>query len=358
MISLRSLLRGVAVLFVAVLAATPAALAGKPGPPPPPCNNCWIAGTGINGGAPVDLLMRYTLKTGSPTITYFAAVKNGSSPGLYKSTNSGKTWTLVKSFATPYSLALVRHSVSVDGRLMVATSQGLYYSDDLRKWVKAAGGLPTNLQVRWVGYVGSNIGNQVYATVDPSRFIPNSGVYRSLDDGATWTKVVSFAFMTGIDDSIGCQYLPTRLFASIRRSDGGPVGEFIYSDDYGATWTAGSAPGVIDATDISVDCDVSGAARNVYLAAEYPPVSKSSDFGATWATDSNGITASGASGWAQPDDFGRVATLGAGIWTRGYGQLTWTQVDTTGLTDLNITCSALFNNYVAGTPSGIFYYQP
>lgn len=354
-------LTGAVLLVTSVILAGGRAEAGKPQPPPPPpCTDCWLPATGINGGTPAALEW-VAMQSGHSFIeTVYAAVNGGTSPGVYKSTNGGEAFTLVKSFPDVLALA-----TGLNGRFFAATSGGLYYTSDFRKWTKAAGGLP-NLQVWWVGSISTDSGFQVYATADPRK--PTGGLYRSVDNGANWTLSLIRSDVHGIDSSLGCAIHNT-LFAAQHYSAGSPTGPLVVSHDDGANWVAAGDPSPsLSANAVLVDCWVDGSLQDVYFTSNDTtiPVWKSSDFGLSFGPDDSGMPATHASSFPNGDP-GNVGTLGAGVFTRicaSEGCGPWTQYNTNMLGNLNLTdvikatdpVSHAFR-FVAATPGGIYFYE-
>ena len=109
----------------------------------------WHQATGISGPV-VDVV----LQTGTGKVV---AATQGTSAGIYKSSDSGATWTLAHSFTSPNRLA------DDAGIIFAATSQGLYKSTDLATWTAVGGGLPAGIAVSFVGRVP--LGVDMYATV-------------------------------------------------------------------------------------------------------------------------------------------------------------------------------------------------
>jgi len=364
-------------LGVCLVAPTSLLYAAKPQPPPPPpCTNCWNQATGLNGGVAQDLKWRYVLKTRTPVETVFAAVSGGTSPGLYQSTNGGESFSLVKALPGAHSVEIVQLSVSQNGRVWVAADQGLFYSDDLKKWTEATTGLPGSLMT-FVGLTVTSQGLQLYTTRATNNLLVSSGLYRSNDMGATWQQVLRFANVVAVDSSLGCNSNPNLVFVAQRYSPGSFSGGVLLSYDFGTTWQGGAdLDGLEAANDVLVDCGVSGNSDRVFATGDtmtIAPAWQNPQLGPTgWIPDFDLINYVDRASVFPNRDPGNIATRGAGIFTRictseALCNPTWAQYNTTGLGSLDLTDVVLAQDpttlnyrYVATTPlaNGVYYYEP
>jgi polyvinyl alcohol dehydrogenase (cytochrome) len=368
-------------------AGTLYAFQGAPDPAHQPCTGtgCWHMATGLNGGSAVDLFFRFVSTRHGGVETVFAAVQGGTAPGLYKSTDGGEIYTLVKAFSIPYEVDVVRPDPTVNGTVYVATSQGLYRSGNLKSWTKVGGGLPANSPVTWVGRAELDFATQqLYATVDPQS--GSGGLYRSLDGGANWTLVLPHADVRDMQGSgnTGLQVLSCGagyqhfIWAANHAVPGGPNAAILSSSSGGDGWIPyeGYVP-FPEGNGIALYCDDLGNVRRVYLTngtlgSTLGAVWRSTDWGFTWASDSYGIGNYNCCGSDFPDrNINDVAIqiegqrLSGGIFYKLGTQ--WYQFNFTGLTDRNILTAiratdihATVNSYryVVGTASGIFFFEP
>ena len=110
----------------------------------------------------------------------------GYGSGLYRSTDSGSTWTKVLNGTTVDDV--IFDPVSANIVYAAVTDGGIYKSTDSgASWTPLGNGIPTGLSA-WrvrLAMAPSNR-NVLYALVNRS-FNGNTGLYRSLDGGASWT---------------------------------------------------------------------------------------------------------------------------------------------------------------------------
>ena len=170
--------------------------------------------------------------------------------GVWKTTDGGKTWTRTGLAAT---MAI--------GRIKVH---------------------PRDANVAWVAAFG-----------DPSTPTPDRGVYKTVDGGRTWTRVLFRDTRTGAIDIDVDPTNPDVLYAALweayritwQMSSGGPGSGLFRSTDGGATWTEITrAPGLPSGTIGKIGVSVAANGRRVYAIVEHEQggVFRSDDAGATW----------------------------------------------------------------------------
>jgi len=148
----------------------------------------------------------------------------GGDRGLYKSTDSGKTWNAILTISENTGITDVVMDPSSPDVLFAASYQrrrhyftlinggpeaAIHKSVDAGKtWIKLSGGLP-NVEMGRIGLAISPVSpNVIYATIEAGEKL--GGIYRSLDSGVNWEKRNEF--------SSGPQYYGT-LFADPKRED-------------------------------------------------------------------------------------------------------------------------------------------
>lgn len=254
---------------------------------------------------------------------------------LYRTANEGATWTEIKvEVDQQYENAAVAFSPlhSFDETVFVATSIGVYkWSRDARRWTlmsKPAGGTPS------FGAAGGPPSSQGLVLPadygdDPERardpdlrtvFAYNaSGVYRSDDDGETWTELslpAGIAQVNGLAVSNGWPADPVLLVAAEAANAVGFV-----SADNGRTWRAVPGRDGLAGTTAAMSVDfapIPEADRNwvdwVYLPAMYrhAPIVTNPPPESRWmgsremflATDGDGVYRSTDAGltWERPPE--------------------------------------------------------
>jgi photosystem II stability/assembly factor-like uncharacterized protein len=172
--------------------------------------------------------------------------------GVYTSTDAGKTWEYAGLRETHMISSLV-----VDPRnprVVYATSMGHVFKPNPQRGVfKTTDGGRTWKKILYVDdNTGANVivmdpqnPNVLYASMWQAQRTPwnltsggpGSGLYKSVDAGASWTKISSNpGFARGLLGKIGVAVAPTNpkiVYAIVQAKDGG----VFRSDDAGATWT-------------------------------------------------------------------------------------------------------------------------
>lgn len=224
--------------------------------------------------------------TARPLEYYFGATGGG----VWKTVDGGATWATVGDgqFKTSSVGALAVAPSNPDvvyvgfGEVQlrgnVIQGDGVYRSADAGKTFTPVGLQatrtigrirvhPTNPDVVWVAALG-----------DPYAATPDRGVYRSVDAGATWTRVLFRDERAGAVDLVLDARNPDVLFASLWEvsrtphslSSGGPGSGLFTSIDGGLTWTEISRrPGLPSGVLGKIGVSVSGAdSRRVYAIIE------------------------------------------------------------------------------------------
>lgn len=238
-----------------------------------------------------------------PLEYYFGATGGG----LWKTTDGGLTWAAVgdgqfkTSSVGAVAVAPSQPDVVYVGfgevqlRGNIIQGDGVYKSTDAGKTfthvglapTRAIGRIrvhPTNPDIVWVAALG-----------EPYAKTPDRGVYKSVDGGKTWTKVLFRDEGTGAVDLVIDPTNPNVLYASLWEvsrtphslSSGGPGSGLFKSFDGGATWTEISRkPGLPSGILGKIGVSVSGADGNrVYAIVEAADggLFSSDDGGLTWA---------------------------------------------------------------------------
>ncbi len=173
--------------------------------------------------------------------------------GLFKTTDAGATWSYV-GLAETRRIAKIAIDPSNPQRIFVAAGGGLYSQDSNRGLYRSVDGGVSWTKVLYgdidagvidVAIDPSNT-QRVYASIwQHSRANNNTvwggtktGLYRSLDGGSTWTKL-SGGFPTGSVGRIGIAIAPSApatVYTSVRQTSGFLQGVY-KSTNSGDTWT-------------------------------------------------------------------------------------------------------------------------
>ncbi len=159
---------------------------------------------------------RVLIHPNRPEVVYVAAIGHRSSPnnsrGLFKTSNGGKTWQkvlfindhtavidLVMDPSNPEILYTTTWQRDTDGQDHYGVNSGVYKSLNAGKsWSRLAGGLPQGDHVGRIGIdVAATNPNIVYAIVDGGR--DKDGIFRSADAGITWQQINETPIPVGWD---------------------------------------------------------------------------------------------------------------------------------------------------------------
>ncbi|WP_373019379.1 WD40/YVTN/BNR-like repeat-containing protein, partial [Muriicola sp.] len=282
---------------------------------------------------------------------WYVAVGSG---GVWKTENAGTTWTPIFDKESTYSIGCltidpnnpstiwVGTGENVGGR-HVAWGDGVYKSEDGgSSWknmgLKASEHIseiivhPDNPDVIWVAAQGPlwNKGGE-------------RGLYKSVDGGATWNKVLGGNEWTGVTDIMLDPRNPDRIYAATWQRHrtvaalmgGGPDSGLHRSEDGGETWEKLSS-GLPSSNMGKIGIAISPQQPDVVYAAieldrTQGAVYRSEDRGASWKKMSN--TVSGGTGphyyqelYASPHAFDRLYLMNVRILTSDDGGKTFVQL--------------------------------
>jgi hypothetical protein len=239
-----------------------------------------------------------------PTYTYYLGAANG---GVWKTTNGGLGWTpLSDGWDTqPVNCILVVDANTIyvglgDLHGQIQYGSGIMKSTDAgATWTKI--GLPT---------LGTNVGvtHIVKGNDTGTTLIAGTGggpgfwgaLYRSTDSGATWSLAHSPAntMITGLSSrwtSTGwVVYAATAGYADQRLHR---------SDDGGLSWSSINVPGTLSSNDFSWSYDVTASVMDentlYFLAPAEQKILRSTDRGASWLEIQAGLIDGGGYNWSQ-----------------------------------------------------------
>ncbi|HEX2667892.1 MAG TPA: hypothetical protein VHP13_05915 [Gammaproteobacteria bacterium] len=242
--SIRSLLLALTCLF-----ACTAVYAADDGTPPDPFQNLKFRNLGpASAGGRVAAVVGVP---GNPSIYYVG----GGGGGVWKTTDGGLSWNAVFEHEATSSIGAIALAPSNPNYVWVGTGEanirndvidgaGVYFSPDAGKtWklmgLKDVGQIsrvivsPEDPDTVWVAVLGHTWAAN-----------PDRGVYKTVDGGKTWKKVLYVSDHTGASDLSMSPANPKVLFAGMWQAvrhpwelvDGGPESGIWRSTDGGDTW--------------------------------------------------------------------------------------------------------------------------
>jgi photosystem II stability/assembly factor-like uncharacterized protein len=238
---------------------------------------------------------------GDSTTFYFGAV-NG---GVWKTSDAGTAWLPIFDNQSVASIGAIAVSPSDSKIIYVGTGEsdirsdlssgnGVYKSvDSGSTWTHI--GLDDTRQISRIVIDPKNP-NVVYVGALGHAYGPNEqrGVYKSVDGGAHWTKVLDQGPNVGISDLAICSGNPQILFAgawsthrppwSTYTPIDGPGGGLFRSQDAGNTWSRLNGSGLPDGDWGRVGVDIAPDGKRVYalIQAKKSGLYRSDDGGNTW----------------------------------------------------------------------------
>jgi photosystem II stability/assembly factor-like uncharacterized protein len=288
--------RGVVTLFLLLLAVSAIAQSV----PPELVNGLkWRLIGPFRGGRAVAV----TGVPGDSTTFYFGAV-NG---GIWKTTDAGTVWAPIFDGQTVASIGAIAVASSdpktiyagtgeSDIRSDLSSGDGVYKSSDGgATWAHI--GLEDTRQISRI-VVDPQNANVVYVGALGHAYSPNAerGVYKSVDGGAHWSKVLDQGPDIGVSDLAICSGNPQILFAGMWHTHrppwstyapiDGPGGGLFRSQDAGKTWShlniSGSGLPEGDWGRVGVDVAPDGKRVYALIQAKKAGLYRSDDGGNTW----------------------------------------------------------------------------
>ncbi len=232
---------------------------------------------------------------------YYVAVASG---GVWKTDNSGTTWTPVFDSQRSYSIGTVVLDLKNPSVVWVGTGEsnnqrsvsygdGIYRSKDAgRTWKNV--GLKNSEHIAPI-VIDPQDSNTVYVAAQGPLWGPGGdrGLCETTDGGQTWTQALKISENTTVTDVVIAPRNPDVLVAAAHQRrhvytlvHGGPESALYKTTDAGRTWTRITAG--LPAVELGrIGLAVAPSAPNViYATVEAPDgksgVFRSSDFGQTW----------------------------------------------------------------------------
>jgi photosystem II stability/assembly factor-like uncharacterized protein len=186
------------------------------------------------------------------TSEYYVAVASG---GVWKTTNSGTTWKPIFDKYGAYSIGVVQLDPNNPNIVWVGTGEnnhqralgygdGVYKSLDGGKSFKNMG-LKESRQIGGI-VIDPRNSNIVFVAAEGSAWGPGEerGLYKSVDGGENWEKVLEISENTGVNNVVIDPSNPDIMYAtseqrrrtSFTKIGGGPESAVYKSTDAGTTW--------------------------------------------------------------------------------------------------------------------------
>ena len=238
---------------------------------------------------------------GDSTTFYFGGV-NG---GVWKTTDAGTVWTPIFDGQPVGSIGAIAIAPSDSKTIYVGTGES-----DIRSSLSSGDGVYKSVDpgLTWkhIGLEGTRQisrivvdprdANTVYVGALGHAYGPNQerGVYKSIDGGAHWSKVLDTGTEIGVSDLAICSGDSKLLFAGTWHTHrppwstyapiDGPGGGLYRSQDAGKTWSRLSGNGLPDGDWGRVGVDVAPDGKRVYalMQANKSGLYRSDDGGNTW----------------------------------------------------------------------------
>jgi photosystem II stability/assembly factor-like uncharacterized protein len=241
---------------------------------------------------------------GDSTTFYFGAV-NG---GIWKTTDAGTVWSPIfdsQSIGSIGAIAVAPSNPKViyagtgesDIRSDLSSGNGVYKSTDGGStWTHI--GLEDTRQISRI-VIDSQNADVVYVGAFGHAYGPNEerGVYKSVDGGRHWDKVLDAGRDVGVSDLAICSGNPQILFAGTWNAHrppwstyapiDGPGGGLYRSQDAGKTWSRLNGNGLPDGDWGRIGVDVAPDGKRVYalIQAKKAGLYRSDDGGNTWVLE-------------------------------------------------------------------------
>jgi photosystem II stability/assembly factor-like uncharacterized protein len=243
---------------------------------------------------------------GDSTTFYFGAV-NG---GIWKTTDAGTVWTPIFDGQPVASIGAIAVAPSDTKTIYAGTGES-----DIRSDLSSGNGVYKSVDG---GYTWTHIGledtrqisrividpqnpNVVYVGALGHAYGPNEqrGVYKSVDGGMHWSKILDTGSEVGVSDLAICSSNPQILFAGTWNTHrppwstyapiDGPGGGLYRSQDAGKTWSRLNGSGLPDGDWGRVGVDVAPDGRRVYalIPAKKAGLYRSDDGGDTWVLEND-----------------------------------------------------------------------
>lgn len=288
-----------------------------------PASWTWLGPGNIGGRVRTIVIDPVT-----PT-TWFAGSVAG---GIWKTTNSGTSWTPVNDFMANLAVSTMLMQPGTPSTMYAGTGEGFYNSDGIRGAgiFKSTNSGTTWSQLPSTTSSNFNYVNRLAMSPDGATLLAatRSGIYRSTDGGATFPTAIISNVGSGITD---VNFHPTDNNLAVAA---GYNGNAWYSTNAGASWSA--ATGLPGGSFVRVE--IAYAPSNpmiVYASVDVSSGSlyKSTDGGATYALVFSGtpdyLSSQGwydNALWVDPTNENFLIVGGVDLWKSINGGTSWSQI--------------------------------
>jgi photosystem II stability/assembly factor-like uncharacterized protein len=279
--------------------------------PPDPMNSGVFAGLRLRSIGPAVTSGRVNAFAVDPNdrAKYYIAVASG---GVWKTVNSGTTWTPVFDNEGSFSIGAIALDPKNTATVWVGTGEynsqrsvgygdGVYRSDDGgRSWKNV--GLKKSEHIGRI-VIDPRNSDVVYIAAQGPLWSAGGdrGLYKTTDGGKTWKAILTISENTGVTDVVIDPSNPDVLYCAAwqrRRHfytliNGGPESALYKSTDAGTTWTklrSGLPPGELGRIGIAVSpVDTNVVYATIEAAGQGSGIYRSNDRGANWERTSPNI---------------------------------------------------------------------
>jgi photosystem II stability/assembly factor-like uncharacterized protein len=320
--------------------------------------------------------------------TIYAGAASG---GIFKSTDNGNTWDAIFEDEVSLSIGDIAIAPSDEDIIYVGTGEanagggsmaydgyGVYRSEDAGEtWqhlgLENCGSVgrllvhPDNPQVCFVAAMGHLFSNN-----------PDRGVFRTIDGGQSWEKVLFLNDSTGAVDIVMHPTRPDTLYATTwervrhpdRRTYGGPSSGIYRSYNGGDTWTELTSGLPTDAFVGRIGIDISESSPNILYAiyaddiGYFDGVYKSTNGGDSWTRTNDGTLSNiySSYGWwfgrisIDPDNQNIAYAIGFDLYKTTNGGSSWSLISSAVHVDQHdiVAHPQNSNHVVLGNDGGVY----
>jgi len=254
------------------------------------------------------------------------------SGGIWKTTNGGTSWSVVDDFMGNIAITSIIFQPGDPSTMYAGTGEGFFNVDAVRGAgiFKSTDGGTTWAQLATTANTDFLFVNRLAVSADGAILLAGTrtGLWRSVNAGATWTRML---ILSSQADAVDVKFLPGSSTHGVAT---GPRRNAYYTTDGGLTWPKSAS--FTDTTSGRIEIGVSASVpTNVYVVLETGngQVWKSTDGGVTYAQVSTPAHLSGQGWynntiWVDPTNDSTVVIGGLDLHRSIDGGATFTQIST------------------------------